>query len=136
MRPIRGHLPVLASFHLVILIYILGATFAGGVLSVLAAALITYGVLANFVQRLVSFSAGALLGAAFIDLLPEAFESGLDARHLFATLRLRVAAVLPPARRRRHRPAGDPAPTPGRRRDDRDRAALQAPICARPAKLF
>jgi len=70
----------------VILIYILAATLAGGVLSVLAAALITYGVLANFVQRLVSFSAGALLGAAFIDLLPEAFESGLDARHLFATL--------------------------------------------------
>lgn len=69
-----------------ILIYILAATLAGGVLSVLAAALITYGVLSHMVQRLVSFAAGALLGAAFIDLLPEAFESGLDTRTLFAVL--------------------------------------------------
>ena len=69
-----------------ILIYIISATLAGGVLSVLAAALITYGVLSHMVQRLVSFAAGALLGAAFIDLLPEAFDSGLDPRRLFATL--------------------------------------------------
>ena len=69
-----------------ILIYIIVATLAGGVLSVLAAALITYGVLSHMVQRLVSFAAGALLGAAFIDVLPEAAESGLDARNLFATL--------------------------------------------------
>jgi zinc and cadmium transporter len=70
----------------VILIYILSATFAGGVLSVLAAALITYGVLTHMVQRLVSFAAGALLGAAFLDLLPEAFESGNSPQSLFATL--------------------------------------------------
>jgi zinc and cadmium transporter len=70
----------------VILIYIIAATLSSGVLSVLAAALITYGMLAHLVQRLVSFAAGALLGAAFLDLLPEAFESGPDARSLFATL--------------------------------------------------
>lgn len=81
----RGRFPV-AIFHPVILIYILAATLAGGVLSVLAAALLTYGVLTNLVQRLVSFAAGALLGAAFLDLLPEAFSSGLDVRSLFATL--------------------------------------------------
>ena len=69
-----------------ILIYILTATLAGGVLSVLAAALLTYGVLTHMVQRLVSFSAGALLGAAFLDLLPEAFQSGNSAQTLFATL--------------------------------------------------
>jgi len=70
----------------VILIYILSATFAGGVLSVLAAALITYGMLTHVVQRLVSFAAGALLGAAFLDLLPEAFDSGNSPQSLFATL--------------------------------------------------
>lgn len=69
-----------------ILIYILAATLAGGVLSVLAAALITYGVLSHMVQRLVSFAAGALLGAAFLDLLPEAASAGLSSQSLFATL--------------------------------------------------
>lgn len=69
-----------------ILIYILGATFAGGILSVLAAALLTYGFLTHMVQRLVSFAAGALLGAAFLDLLPESFESGNSPQSLFATL--------------------------------------------------
>jgi zinc and cadmium transporter len=70
----------------VILIYIIAATLSSGVLSVLAAALITYSMLADMVQRLVSLAAGALLGAAFLDLLPEAFEAGPDAHSLFATL--------------------------------------------------
>jgi zinc and cadmium transporter len=86
-RPIRGFpFQAVASLQLVILIYIIAATLSGGVLSVLAAAVIAYGLLADMVQRLVSFAAGALLGAAFIDLLPEAFESGLQVRGLFATL--------------------------------------------------
>ena len=69
-----------------ILIYIIVATLTGGVLSVLAAALITYGMLTHMVQRLVSFAAGALLGAAFLDLLPEAAETGLSPQRLFGTL--------------------------------------------------
>ena len=68
------------------LIFILFATLAGGVLSVLAAALITYNVLGTFVQRLVSFSAGVLLGAAFLELLPHAFEGANNQHSLFAAL--------------------------------------------------
>ncbi len=68
------------------LLYIIAATAAGGVLSVLAAALVAYHVLGALVQRLVSFSAGVLLGAAFLDLLPHAFESRVGAHALFVTL--------------------------------------------------
>ncbi len=68
------------------LLFILFATLAGGVLSVLAAALITYNVLGTFVQRLVSFSAGVLLGAAFLELLPHAFEGANNQHSLFAAL--------------------------------------------------
>ena len=37
-------------------------------------------------QQLLSLAAGALLATAFMHLLPEAFESAVEARHLFATL--------------------------------------------------
>ena len=68
------------------LLYIIAATTAGGVLSVLVAGLIAFRVLGTLVQRLVSFSAGVLLGAAFLELLPHAFEFNIDAHVLFATL--------------------------------------------------
>ncbi|MBL8385938.1 MAG: ZIP family metal transporter [Burkholderiales bacterium] len=38
------------------------------------------------VPRLVSFSAGVLLGAAFLEVLPHAFELGVDSHRLFAAL--------------------------------------------------
>ena len=72
------------------LFYITLACISGGILSVLAAALITYKVLGPLVQRLVSFAAGALLGAAFLELLPHAFESGVNAHTLFGTDRKSV----------------------------------------------
>ena len=68
------------------LLYIIVATVSGGVLSVLVAGLITYKLLGPLVQRLVSFSAGVLLGAAFLELLPHAFGFGIDSHKLFATL--------------------------------------------------
>lgn len=61
------------------LVYILLATFAGGVLSVFAAATLSLTVLASLAHRLVAFSVGILLAVAFMDLLPEAAE-GLDVR--------------------------------------------------------
>ena len=73
------------STHLTLL-YIIAATIAGGILSVLVAGLITFKVLGPLVQRLVSFSAGVLLGAAFLELLPHAFSFNIDAHALFATL--------------------------------------------------
>lgn len=56
------------------LTYIVLATLAGGVLSVAAASLLSLTVLARWAPRLVSFSVGVLLAAAFLDILPEAAE--------------------------------------------------------------
>jgi zinc and cadmium transporter len=65
---------------------ILVATIAGGVLSVLVAALVAYGALLRFVPRLLSFAVGALLGAALLNLLPEAIESGADLHAVLGTV--------------------------------------------------
>ena len=69
-----------------ILLYIVIATFVGGLLSVLVAASLTVGVLTKVVRHLVSLSAGVLLGTALLNVLPEAFESKASPRNLFATL--------------------------------------------------
>ena len=68
------------------LLYILIATLAGGLLSVLIAASLTMGVLSRLVGHLVSLSAGVLLGTALLHVLPEAFESAAGAHELFLTL--------------------------------------------------
>ncbi len=61
------------------LTYIVLATLAGGVLSVLIAASLTVGLLSRVVKNLVSLSAGVLLGTALLHVMPEAFEGGLIA---------------------------------------------------------
>ncbi len=58
-----------------ILLSIVIATLAGGLLSVLAAAALSYSVLGRWAPRLVSYAVGVLLGAAFLDLLPEAVNA-------------------------------------------------------------
>jgi zinc and cadmium transporter len=68
------------------LLYIVVATLAGGVLSVLIAAALTVSLLARLVKNLVSLSTGVLLGTALLQVLPEAFESKADAHGLFLTL--------------------------------------------------
>jgi zinc and cadmium transporter len=68
------------------LLYIVAATFAGGLLSVLIAASLTVGVLSRMVRHLVSLSAGVLLSTALLNVLPEAFESKASPHSLFATL--------------------------------------------------
>lgn len=60
------------------LLYIVLATLAGGILSVLAAAIISLVLLERWLPRMVSFAVGAMLAAAFLDLLPESIEAGLD----------------------------------------------------------
>ena len=62
------------------------ATLMAGVGSVWLAAWLTRTVLARHTQHLLSFAAGALLATAFVNLLPEAFESGVGSHGLFATL--------------------------------------------------
>ena len=68
------------------LTYIVLATLLGGVASVFIAASLTVGVLSRLVHNLVSLSAGVLLGTALLHVLPEAFESHVDAHALFLTL--------------------------------------------------
>ncbi|HVK31881.1 MAG TPA: ZIP family metal transporter [Burkholderiaceae bacterium] len=68
------------------LFYIVLATLAGGLLSVLAAASLTVHVLGRVVKSLVSLSVGVLLGTALLHILPEAFESDAGPQALFATL--------------------------------------------------
>ena len=51
------------------LLYIVIATFSGGLLSVLIAASLTQSVLSRVVQHLVSLSTGVLLGTALLDVL-------------------------------------------------------------------
>lgn len=57
----------------------------GGLASVTLAALFALSARANWIPSLVSFAVGALLGAAFLEILPHAFEHG-DARSVAATL--------------------------------------------------
>ena len=68
------------------LLYIVIATFAGGLLSVLIAASLTVKALGKVVRHLVSLSAGVLLGTALLNVLPEAFEGKASPQSLFATL--------------------------------------------------
>jgi zinc and cadmium transporter len=67
-------------------IIIIIGTLAAGVGSVWIAGALTFGVLARYTQHLLSMAAGALLATAFMNLLPEAFESQARAHDLFVTL--------------------------------------------------
>ena len=69
-----------------LLVAILLGTLAAGIGSVWIAAALSFGVLARYTQHMLSLAAGALLGTAFIHLLPEAFESGVSARSLSMTV--------------------------------------------------
>jgi zinc and cadmium transporter len=57
------------------LAWIVAASIAGGALSVAAAALFAYSARPNWVPILISYAIGALLGAAFLDVLPHAMEA-------------------------------------------------------------
>jgi zinc and cadmium transporter len=66
------------------LLWIVAAGLAGGALSLLVAAALSFTVLAAWVPRMVSYAVGALLGAAFLRLLPEAFSGSASVEGLFA----------------------------------------------------
>lgn len=63
-------------------------TLIAGIGSVWLAAALSFGVLARYTQHMLSLAAGALLATAFMHLLPEAFESGVEAHSLFTALLL------------------------------------------------
>jgi zinc and cadmium transporter len=60
------------------LYWIIAASLAGGVLSVVAAAAFTYSLRPHWVHHLVSYAIGALLGAAFLEVLPHALTKAGD----------------------------------------------------------
>ncbi|OGT23521.1 MAG: ZIP zinc transporter [Gallionellales bacterium RIFOXYB12_FULL_54_9] len=57
-----------------VLLWIVAASIAGGLLSVGCAALFALNARAHWVNALVSYAIGALLGAVFLDVLPEAIK--------------------------------------------------------------
>ena len=59
--------------------WILLASLVGGTLSVAAAALFALNMRAHWVQWLISYAIGALLGAAFLEVLPAAVTASADA---------------------------------------------------------
>jgi len=69
-----------------VLSWIVAASFAGGVLSVLCAALFALNARPHWISSLVSYAIGALLGAVFLDILPEAMETGSSAAAVSGTV--------------------------------------------------
>ena len=68
------------------LLAILVGTLAAGIGSVWLAAWLSFGIVSRYTQHMLSFAAGALLATAFLHLLPEAFEAGVEPHNLFMTL--------------------------------------------------
>jgi zinc and cadmium transporter len=69
-----------------VLWWIIAASLAGGVLSVLCAALFALNARPHWVSSLVSYAIGALLGAVFLEILPEAMETGRSAAAVSGTV--------------------------------------------------
>jgi zinc and cadmium transporter len=84
-------------------LHILAATLAAGVLSVLAAAAVSFTVLEHWAPRLIAFAVGVLLAAAFLHLLPEAVnEIGPEAVLVTCLAAILVLFVLEKAALWRH----------------------------------
>jgi zinc and cadmium transporter len=69
-----------------LLTLIIAGTLAGGVISVLLAALLAFRVFGAWINQLVSFAVGVMLGAAFLDILPEAVRSNVPVPQLLGTV--------------------------------------------------
>jgi zinc and cadmium transporter len=69
-----------------ILAWIVLATLAGALLSVLTAAAVSLNVSSARVSALVSYAVGALLGAVFLEILPEALLRSTEVQRLTATV--------------------------------------------------
>jgi zinc and cadmium transporter len=69
-----------------VLAWIIATSFAGGLLSVAAAAAFALRARAAHVPILISYAVGALLGAVFLDILPHAFEMSGNPEQTAATI--------------------------------------------------
>lgn len=68
------------------LIWIIATTVLGGILSVIAAAIIALNAKVSHVPILISYAVGTLLGAVFLELLPHAFTISPSAERMAATI--------------------------------------------------
>lgn len=68
------------------LAWIIASSLLGGLLSVLFAAALTLNTRVSWVQMLISYAIGALLGAAFLNALPEALELSENLAQMTATV--------------------------------------------------
>ncbi len=68
------------------LAYISAASIVGGVLSICVAAAVSFAARPHWVSALISFAIGALLGAAFLDVLPHVFGNADDLEAVAATV--------------------------------------------------
>lgn len=68
------------------LTWIIAVTLAGGVLSVVAAAVLALQAKASHIPVLISYAVGALLGAVFIEVLPHAFGVAKSMETMAATI--------------------------------------------------
>ena len=69
-----------------VLAWIIITSLFGGTLSVLFAAALTLNTRASWVQMLISYAIGALLGAAFLNALPEALELSKNPAQMTGTV--------------------------------------------------
>lgn len=76
------------------LIQIIAGTFLAGVVSVWLAWMLCRSFLTRHPQHMLSLAAGALLATAFINLLPEAFDSDYSAKSLFLIFFLGLLTVI------------------------------------------
>ena len=96
---------------------VLAATFGGALVSLVIAALVAFRVQARWVPTLVSFAVGALLGAAFLDLLPHLFEEtrnpGRTAAFILAGILIFFVLEKLMLWRHHHHHDGEPTAAPG-----------------------
>jgi len=69
-----------------VLTWILLSSLLGGTLSVLGAALVALNVSKVRIPMLISYAIGAMLGAVFLEILPEAIKAGNDPRSMTSTV--------------------------------------------------
>ena len=74
------------NFEMSTLGWIITASVFGGVLSVLGAAFVAFKARSAWVPMLISYAIGALLGAAFLEILPEAFTKAASVQRMAATV--------------------------------------------------
>lgn len=72
------------------LVWIIGASVLGGVLSVVSAAVFALNARTAWIPMLVSYAIGAMLGAVFLEILPHAFSEASSIEAMAATVLLGI----------------------------------------------